>query len=179
MSRLFPTRFGHFSADGREYVIMRPDTPRPWVNVICPGRYGTVISQVGSGYSWLDHASFNRVTRWEQDLIRDAWGRYLYVRDRDSGRIWSLTWQPVQAKGASYTCRHGIGYTTFESTCDEIEARLTVFVPPDDTLEIWRIEVRNTSRRKRRLDFFSYLECMRRTSPDTHREFHRLFIETE
>ncbi|HTK31309.1 MAG TPA: glycosyl hydrolase family 65 protein [Candidatus Saccharimonadaceae bacterium] len=179
MSGLFPTRYGHFSADGREYVITRPDTPRPWVNVICPGRYGTVISQVGSGYSWLDHASFNRLTRWEQDLVRDAWGRYLYVRDRDSGRVWSLTWQPVQAKGARYVCRHGIGYTTFESSCDEIEARLTVFVPPDDTLEIWRIELRNTSRRKRRLDVFSYFEWNLGPSPDTHREFHRLFIETE
>jgi len=30
MSRLVRTRYGHFSPDGREYVITRPDTPKPW-----------------------------------------------------------------------------------------------------------------------------------------------------
>ena len=67
---------GGFSADGREYVITRPDTPKPWVNVICPGDYGAVISQAGSGYSWKSHATYNRLTRWEQDLVRDEWGKY-------------------------------------------------------------------------------------------------------
>src|SRR5262245_28703966 len=98
--RLFETPYGHFSADGREYVITRPDTPRPWANVICPKDYGTVITQGGSGYSWKTHATFNRITRWEQDLVRDAWGKYLYCRDRGSDAVWSLAWQPVKAKGA-------------------------------------------------------------------------------
>ena len=94
---LFSTAYGHFSADGTEYVITRPDTPKPWVNVICPGDYGTVISQGGSGYSWKTHATLNRVNRWEQDLVRDDWGKYLYCRDRADKAFWSLTWQPVQA----------------------------------------------------------------------------------
>jgi len=179
MSRRFRTRYGHFTPEGREYVITRPDTPRPWVNVICPGRYGTVISQAGSGYSWLDHASFNRVTRWEQDLVRDAWGKYLYLRDRDSGRIWSLTFQPVQAGGARYECRHGIGYSTLRARCDGVETTCTIFVPPGEPLEIWRIEFVNRGNRTRRLDLFSYFEWNLGPSPDTHREFHRLFIETE
>jgi cellobiose phosphorylase len=179
MKPLFPTRYGHFAPDGREYVITRPDTPRPWVNVICPGRYGTVISQGGSGYSWLDHATLNRVTRWEQDLIRDPWGKYLYARDRDSGHAWSLAWQPMQARSARYECRHGIGYTTIRCTCGGIETNYTVFVPPDAPLEIWRIEIVNRGARTRRIDLFSFLEWNLGPAPDTHREFHRLFIETE
>ena len=175
----FRTRFGHFSPDGREYVITRPDTPRPWVNIICPGRYGTVISQAGSGYSWLDHASFNRVTRWEQDLCRDAWGRYLYLRDRESGACFSLTYQPMRAKRVRYECRHGIGYSVLSARAGEIETALTVFVPPGEPLEIWRIEIVNHGRRARRFDLFSYLEWNLGPSPDSHREFHRLFIETE
>ena len=175
---MFKTRYGHFTPDAREYVITRPDTPRPWVNVICPGRYGTVVSQAGSGYSWLDHASLNRVTRWEQDLTRDAWGKYLYLRDRETGRAWSLTFQPVRAKGARYECRHGIGYSTLRARCDGIETTCTVFVPPEEPLEIWRIEIVNRGTRARRLDLFSYLEWNLGPSPDTHREFHRLFIET-
>src|SRR5438093_3545302 len=92
MKRLFPTKYGYFTEDGREYVITRPDTPTPWTNVICPGEYGTLVTQAGTGYSWMTHATLNRLTRWEQDLIRDEWGKYLYCRDRRSGKFWSLAW---------------------------------------------------------------------------------------
>jgi len=175
----FRTRYGHFSADGREYVITRPDTPRPWVNVICPAEYGTVVSQAGTGYSWQTHASFNRLTRWEQDLVRDEWGKFIYCRDRGSGARWSLAWQPVRARPQRYECRHGVGYTRITSLHHDIESELLVFVPPADPLELWRIRLHNRSRRRRRLDLCTYLEWNLGPAPDTHREFHRLFIETE
>jgi cellobiose phosphorylase len=174
---LFRTRYGHFTPDGREYVITRPDTPKPWVNVICCGDYGTVVSQAGSGYSWRTHAGFNRVTRWEQDLVRDAWGKFLYCRDRESGRRWSLGFQPVQARPTRYECRHGVGYTTITALHHGIETVYTVFVPPGVPLEVWRVRVRNRTGRRRRLDLYSYFEWNLGPAPDTHREFHRLFID--
>ena len=179
MPKLFATKYGHFSADGREYVITRPDTPKPWVNVICPGEYGTVISQVGSGYSWMTHATFNRITRWEQDLVRDEWGKYLYCRDRSTGKVWSLAFQPVRSKPTRYECRHGVGYTTIRALHHGIASEYTLFVPPSDPLEVWRIRLENRSKTTRRLDLFSYLEWNLGPAPDTHREFHKLFIEQE
>ena len=178
MSR-FRTKYGYFTDDGTEFVITRPDTPRPWVNVICPGDYGTVISQAGSGYSWSEHASLNRLTRWEQDLVRDEWGKYVYCRDRTSGKFWSLTWQPVQAPVKGWECRHGVGYSTFRGEHEGILGELTIFVPPGESLEVWRITLTNNSKRARALDLFSYLEWNLGPSPDTHREFHKLFIDTE
>jgi cellobiose phosphorylase len=176
----FETRYGRFSEDGREYVIARPDTPRPWVNVICPGGgYGAVVSQAGGGYSWSEHATFNRLTRWEQDLVRDAWGRWLYCRDRDTHDLWSLAWQPVQADSERYECRHGIGYTTFSALHGGIESEYTIFVPPGEPLELWRVRLTNRSRRARRLDLTTCLEWNLGPAPDTHREFHRLFIDVE
>src|SRR3989338_4588424 len=83
--RKFESAYGYFTADGREYVITRPDTPRPWVNVICNGDYGLVETQTGSGFSWRDNSNLSRVTRWDQDLIRDSWGKYIYIRDNDTG----------------------------------------------------------------------------------------------
>jgi len=179
MSQGFANRYGRFSPDGREYVITRPDTPRPWVNVICPTEYGAIVSQAGSGYSWMTHASFNRLTRWEQDLARDAWGKYLYCRDRASGDCWSLAWQPVQAVPDRYECRHGVGYTRITALHHGIESELLLFVPPEDPLEIWSVTLRNRSRRARTLDLFTYFEWNLGPAPDTHREFHKLFIETE
>lgn len=172
-------RYGEFSADGTEYVIHRPDTPRPWVNVICPGSYGTVISQAGSGYSWCTHAQYNRINRWEQDLIEDKWGKFLYCRDQGSGTFWSLAWQPVKATPDRYQVRHGVGYSVFLSENDGVRSEYAVFVPPGETCEVWLVRLTNLTRRKRQLELFTYLEWNLGPSPDTHREFHKLFIETE
>ena len=179
IKRLFETPYGYFTADGREYVITRPDTPKPWVNVICPDRYGTIVTQAGTGYSWSTHATFNRITRWEQDLVRDEWGKHIYCRERGARRAWSLTWQPMRVRPSRYECRHGVGYTTITSVNFGIESTLTVFVPPDGTLEIWRVRLRNLTKRARRLELMTYLEWNLGPSPDTHREFHKLMIEQE
>ena len=77
----FTNKYGHFSPDGREYVITNPNTPRPWGNVISNGDFGMMISQNGSGYCWRGNAGQNRITRSFQDLIKDNWGQYFYIRD--------------------------------------------------------------------------------------------------
>ena len=171
------TKYGHFAKDGCEYIITRPDTPRPWVNVISNGDYGLVISQTGSGYSWRTHAQLNRVTRWEQDLIRDDWGKYVYLRD-ERAHLWSASWKPVCQEPDVYRCRHGIGYTIIESSNFGIETEWLIFVPNDEPLEIWKLTVRNTTRRARIITLATYLEWGLGAAPDWHREFHKSFIMT-
>ncbi len=171
------TKYGRFAGDGKEYIITSPATPRPWVNVISNGDYGTVISQTGSGYSWRAHAQLNRLTRWDQDLIKDEWGKYIYLRD-ERGNLWSAGWKPVCARPDFYQCRHGIGYTIITSRNFGIETELLVFVPFDQPMEVWRLVIRNKTRRKRALDIYTYLEWGLGQAPDWHREFHKSFIET-
>src|SRR5512143_1655259 len=125
------TTFGSYSDDGLEYIITNPNTPMPWVNVISNGDYGLTISQAGSGYSWRTHAGLNRITRWEQDLIRDEWGKYVYVRDADTGEFWSAGWQPCGTGLEGYRVRHGLGYSTIEGRHSGLDSRLTVTVPLD------------------------------------------------
>ncbi|MBN1286586.1 MAG: glycosyl transferase family 36 [Anaerolineae bacterium] len=173
------TKYGHFSADGKAFVVTRADTPMPWVNVISNGDYGFVVSQAGSGYSWRTHASMNRITRWSQDLIRDDWGKYLYLRDAASGAYWSPTYQPCGSALEGYTVTHGMGYTRFEGAHDGIPSRLTQFVPLDAPCEVWMLRLRNTTDRPRRLQIFSYFEWLLGSAPDWHREFHRVFIQTQ
>lgn len=177
--KLFHNGYGYFNESGDEYVITRPDTPCPWVNVISNGIYGLIISQAGSGYSWREHATLNRITRWEQDLIKDQWGKYLYLRDNATGRYWSVCWQPVRRQPERYQCRHGLGYTIISSLQEGIEASATFFVPVDDPLEIWIVRLRNLSSSTRHLSLFTYLEWLLGVAPDWHREFHKCFFETE
>ncbi len=174
----YKTAYGQFAEDGASYLIQRPDTPRPWVNIMSSGTYGVAMSQTGSGYSWLHHASMNRITRWNQDLIQDQWGRYLYVRDEESGKFWSVGWQPVRANPTAYEVIHGVGYTIINSENEGIQAQWLVFVPADEPLEVWRLRIKNTSRKPRKLSLWSYMEWNLGESPDWHREFHKTFIET-
>lgn len=173
------TTFGSYSEDGLEYIISNPNTPMPWVNVISNGDYGLVISQAGSGYSWRGHASLNRITRWEQDLIRDRWGKYLYLRDMDTGKFWSPTYQPAGSDLQDYRVRHGMGYTVFESRQGELRQEVTCFVPFNDPLEVWLVKIQNQGDQYRRLQLFTYFEWLLGAAPDSHREFHKTFLRVK
>lgn len=177
--RKFESAYGYFSADGREFVITRPDTPRPWVNIISNGDYGVIESQTGSGFSWRYNSNLSRVTRWEQDLIRDEWGKYLYVRDRESGEYWSGTWKPCCNKLDFYEVRHGQGYSVLTASFQSIKTKKTVFVDVKNPAEIWKIVLQNESNRPRKLSLFPYFEWCLGNAADTHREFQKTFIETE
>lgn len=170
--------YGRFSEDGREYVVTDPRTPRPWVNVVANPKAGFVVSQTGSGFSFLENSQLAVVTRWQQDLVEDVSGKFLYVRDADGGDVWSLSPAPVWAPFDSFACRHGLGYTTFETSRSGIEAAWTLFCHATETAEIWRVTLRNASGRPRALRLTGYLEWCCGVTPASRREFGKLFIET-
>ena len=178
-ARKFENAYGYFTAEGREYVMTRPDTPRPWVNVICNGDYGLIESQTGSGFSWRDNSNLSRITRWEQDLIKDSWGKYIYVRDQESGAFWSATWKPCCPDFDFFEVRHGQGYSILRSRLNGISIEKTIFVDVEEPVEIWKVVVKNESAKKRRISLFSYFEWCLGNAADTHREFQKTFIETE
>ncbi|MCM8765551.1 MAG: glycosyl transferase family 36 [Candidatus Omnitrophica bacterium] len=173
------TDYGYFTKEGREYVITRPDTPMPWINVVCNGDYGFVVSQTGSGFSWYKNANLSRINRWDQDLITDTWGKYIYIRDEKTKKFWSVSWKPVCPKFEKYRVTQGIGYTKIYSLYENIGQELLLFVPPDEPLEIWELRLKNLSSHKRKLNLFSYFELLLGNALDPHREFQKTFIETE
>lgn len=178
MSKKFQSRYGYFTEDGREYVITTPLTPRPWGNVISNGDYSMMISQTGSGYSWRGNAGQNRLTRSFQDLIKDNWGKYLYIRDLRRQVYWSATYKPVMRPYQHYEVAHGPGYSRFTHRVEDIESTLTVFVAADAPIEVLQLTLTNHSDETRELDVTSYAEWLLGFAPDEHREFHKLFIET-
>ncbi|HPW76575.1 MAG: N,N'-diacetylchitobiose phosphorylase [Candidatus Omnitrophica bacterium ADurb.Bin292] len=173
----FKSSYGYFTADGREYVITRPDTPRPWVNVISNGDYGTIETQTGSGFSWRGNSNLSRITRWDQDLIRDNWGKYIFLRDKDNGKYWSGTWKPCMTKYDFFEVRHGQGYTVTTTKKNGIKFEKTLFVDMTEPVEVWKIVLTNETAKKRRLSVFSYFDWCLGNAADTHREFHKTFIE--
>ncbi len=177
MTKKFESKYGYFTENGREYIITTPFTPRPWGNVISNGDYSLMISQTGSGYSWRGNAGQNRITRSFQDLVRDNWGKYFYIRDLRHNIYWSAAYKPVMHPYQQYKVVHGLGYSRFIQQVADIESVLTVFVAADAPLEIFQLTLTNHSSETRELDVTSYVEWLLGFAPDEHREFHKLFIE--
>ncbi|HSM55686.1 MAG TPA: hypothetical protein VK879_05975 [Candidatus Sulfomarinibacteraceae bacterium] len=152
-------RFGYFDDEAREYVITRPDTPLPWINYLGSQDYFGLISNTAGGYSFYRDARLRRLTRYRYNNVPlDCGGRYVYLRDEDSGRFWSPTWQPTQDTLDEYTCRHGLGYTTIESEFAGVQSAVRYFVPLDETLELWQITVTNRRQQALALSLFSSIE---------------------
>jgi len=177
--KLLENKYGYFSDGGKTYTITDWRTPKPWINVISNGTWGLTISQTGGGYSWHTHAMLNRITRWNQDIISDNYGKYFFIRDNDGGKTVSLTPQPMQPKAAAFSCVHGPGYTEFHAEFPGFSAKTSVFVPLGLDCEIWEIDVKNVSKTKKDLSLFNYLELLLGAFPDWHREFTKTFITTE
>ena len=172
-------RYGHFAPDGREYVITDPRTPRPWANIIATPRLGLAVSQTGSGFTWIDNSQLAVITRWQQDLAEDCSGKFLYARDVESGRTWSLSPAPLWPRYDEFACHHGLGYTTFRTAIDGLAATWTLFAHAGGQVELWRVVLENRSDRSRRIELTAFLEWCCGVAPSPRREFHKLFIETE
>ena len=153
--------FGGFADDGREYVtILGPgqSTPAPWINVISNRTFGFQVATEGSGYTWAGNSRENQLTPWSNDPVADRSGESFYLRDEDTGDVWSPTAHPVRGSEATYLARHGRGYSRFEHTSHGIAASLVQYVPLEDPIKISRLELRNTSGRARRLSLTAYAE---------------------
>jgi cellobiose phosphorylase len=157
--------YGRYDTERREYVITRPDTPTPWINYLGEGRYGGIISNTAGGYSFDRDPRNRRVTRYRYNSVPvDQPGRYVYLRDQETGDFWSPTWQPVVSRRLdAYECRHGAGYTRITGSYRQIRAELLYFVPPsppDESCpcELWVLRIQNQGDRPRTLRSFSYAE---------------------
>lgn len=151
---------GGFSPDGREYQILLEDdknTPAPWSNVIANAQFGTVISESGQAYTWYENAHEYRLTPWENDPVSDSSGEAFYLRDEESGEVWSPMPLPVRGPG-QYLTRHGFGYSRFEHRQSGIDSELTVLVAEHAPVKLFILTLSNTSGRPRKLSATGYVE---------------------
>ncbi|MFO1432694.1 MAG: glucoamylase family protein [Candidatus Competibacteraceae bacterium] len=157
---IFFNGLGGFTQDGREYIITTAPgkvTPAPWVNVLANPHFGTVISENGLAYTWSENAHEFRLTPWHNDPVTDASGEAFYLRDEESGYVWSPT--PLPCRGATpYLSRHGFGYSVFEHLEDGIRTEAWVYVAMDAAVKFTVLKVRNQSGRSRRLSATGYVE---------------------
>ncbi len=157
---MFFNGYGGFTPDGREYIITTAHgqvTPAPWVNVLANPHFGTVVSESGLAYTWVENAHEFRLTPWQNDPVSDPGGEAFYIRDEERGHYWSP--MPLPKRGATpYVTRHGFGYSVFEHTERGISSEAWVYVAPDASVKFTVLKIRNISGRPRRLSATGYAE---------------------
>ena len=160
--RIFCNGLGGFTPDGHEYVVtLEPGqtTPMPWANVIASQHIGTVVSESGSAYTWVENAHEFRLTSWHNDPLSDSSGEAIYIRDEETGAFWSPT--PLPAHGRSgYVCRHGFGYSVFEHLEAGIASEMYTYVAMDAPVKFLVVKLHNQSKRTRSLSLTGYWELV-------------------
>jgi cyclic beta-1,2-glucan synthetase len=152
---------GGFDREGREYVtVVRPGqgTPAPWINVIANPDFGCLISEAGVGGAWSLNSQANLLTAWSNDPVSDPPSEAFYIRDEESGDLWSATPLPVRESADRYVVRHGYGYTRFEHDSHGVALDLLHFVPVDDSIKVARLTLTNHTALPKRLGVTAYLE---------------------
>src|SRR6266508_4860282 len=104
--------------------------------------FGFQVTETGSGYTWSVNSRENRLTPWSNDAVSDPPGEIVYLRDDDTGTVWSATPLPIR-ETEPYIISHGQGYSVFEHTIHGISQELLLFVPLDSPVKISLLRLRN------------------------------------
>ena len=171
-------KFGYFDDANKEYVITSPKTPLPWINYLGSENFFSLISNTCGGYSFYKDAKLLRLTRYRYNNVPfDSNGHYYYIKEGDT--IWNPGWMPTKTDLDAYECHHGMGYSTFRSSKNDLQAELTAFVPVGKNCEINQLTLTNNSKETKDFSVFSYVEFCLWNAMDDMTNFQRNFSTGE
>ena len=162
-------------------TLRRFDSPHditPRTHLLSNGRYTVMGTAAGSGFSrWGDLA----VTRWREDTTRDCWGTFVFLRDAETGDIWSAGFHPSGTEGDHYEVIYSEDRAKIIQRDRSLSITLEIVVSPEDDAEFRRLTVTNLENRDREIDFTSYAEVVLapQQADEAHTAFSNLFVETE
>ena len=155
-----------------------PHHATPRTRLLSNGRYGVMLTAAGSGYSrWGDLA----VTRWRSDVTSDPWGSYVFLRDVDSGQVWSAGYQPSGIEPDDYEVTFNEARAEFVRRDGDLLTTMDVVVSAECDAEVRRVCVTNLGKRVRTIELTSYAEIVLApaAADDAHPAFSKLFVQTE
>ncbi len=168
---------GGFVQDGSEYEIRLKEgirTPVPWINVIANERFGFLISEIGSGFTWSGNSRENKLTTWYNDPVLTPVSEAVYVRNKANGAIIS-PYALVPGAEGSFRIRHGFGYSVFSRKDTRIGLTMTVFAAKEDTVKLMLLDIENNTSEMLDLSVAFYAEWVL----GTFRELTERYIVTD
>lgn len=154
------------------------DATPPRTHILSNGRYSTLITHAGTGYSWCNGL---RLTRWRADRVQDPHGFFFYVKDLESMEYWSMGYQPAGRTADRYDSWFHTGKVQTARVDNWVESFMEVCVSPEDNIELRKLTFTNYSQQPRRLELTSYAEVVlnEAEADRAHPAFSNLFIQTD
>ncbi|WP_240003900.1 GH36-type glycosyl hydrolase domain-containing protein [Luteibacter sp. 9135] len=164
--------------EARLRLFTDPDRPRPAVQLLSNGRYHVMVSSAGGGYSRRDGMA---VTRWREDITRDSDGMFCYIRDPESGDVWSTAYQPVARNTDRFEAIFAESRAEFRVRQRGFETHTEIVVSPEDDIELRRTRITNRGNVRRTVELTSYAEVVLADprGDAAHPAFSKLFVTTE
>ncbi|MEX1004501.1 MAG: glucoamylase family protein [Acidimicrobiia bacterium] len=157
--------------------VASPHSPVPVPHLLSNGRYSTVVTAAGSGYSTWNGLAVNR---WREDTTRDNFGTYLFIKD-EAGRTWSAGFQPTLVEPDAYEAAFSEDKIEISRRDGSISTTLTVIISEEDDAEVRRVSLTNTGSTVTELEVTSYAELVLAPAraDAAHPAFSNLFVQTE
>ncbi len=159
------------------FQTLRPGESRvPPTLLLSNGRYSVAIRPNGAGHSrWAS----TDIHRWRDDALRDAYGQFLYVRMGAESRLQSLTLHPAADSRARYSCEFHADRALFNAQWPMLKSQVTVWVSPEDDLELRRVVLENTGDDALELEVIAAFEVtLTPAAADrSHPAFSNLFVK--
>jgi cyclic beta-1,2-glucan synthetase len=154
------------------------DQALPPTQLMSNGRYSVALRANGAGWSRFEGVD---ITRWRDDALRDAHGSFLYLRRHAHLAPVSLTQHPAPDPQAHYQGTFQSDRVHLDAQWPDLRTRCTVWVSPEDDIELRQVELWNTSAQAISLELMSVFEvCLAEARADeTHPAFGNLFVQAE
>ncbi|MDE8653686.1 GH36-type glycosyl hydrolase domain-containing protein [Novosphingobium album (ex Liu et al. 2023)] len=157
----FANGLGSFTRAGDYRIALEAmrATPAPWANVLANPGFGSIVTEAGLGFTFAGNSGENRLTPWHNDALSDRQGEALYLRDEETGEVWSVT--PLPA-GRDAACRieHGLGGTRWWRDDRDLDQELHCFVARDDPVKIVRLRLTDRSGLSRRVTATCFVDWL-------------------
>ena len=156
---LLDNGLGGLDGEGGYRIRLRGSAlpPAPWANVVASPEGGFLVSERGAGFTWAGSSFFYRLTPWHNDPVTDPVSDVLYLRDEETGELWTPTPAPIR-HASPYLVRHDAGASTFEHRHNDVESLLTVGLADGSATRISRLRLTNHGPRPRRIGVTAYVE---------------------
>ena len=170
-------KFGYFDDNAKEYVITSPKTPLPWINYLGCEDFFSLVSNIRSTQLYKMQLLRSNTRYRYNNVPGDSNGHYYYIKEGNT--IWNPGWMPTKTDLDSYECHHGIGYSIFKGSKNDLAAELTDFVPIGSTCEINKLTMTNHSKEEKHFSIFSYVEFCLWNAMDDMTNFQRNYSTGE
>ncbi|MCE2947795.1 MAG: carbohydrate-binding protein [Betaproteobacteria bacterium] len=144
-------------------------------HLLSNGRYHVSLRANGAGWSRRARVG---ITRWRDDLLRDACGSFFFVRWAGQPRPVSITSHPAPDPDAAYQAVFHADRVCFDARWRSLRAHVTAWVSPEDDIEFRQVELHNLGNRVLDIELMSSFEVTlsEPAADEAHPAFTSLFV---